>query len=656
MSVEDYDRVLVDQSPRDDEANPSVAAKPLRIELRDVTESLNRDGEVVLLRPTAPKNRGTATTDGYEDIALLIRRRINNYNEPLYVRLEIRSSIIQRAVQECCPDGFWINAKVKPGHPIIVQSPYIGLFQASKEIKDYTSKPERTEEELRHLKLLVDFMDKQFKGLEKEHDRLVSVNKVTYDLYWTLFQPYEPVVVRYDNYIECFRLQSFRILGEKYLLDGLGWDFDSGWFGPTRRRAELSLFEGPSDITNLSVYPLRFHPSSALALKLADRGRRWAALLEKAHVNYEGVAWEVGSRREYSFESNQMIHVNGRIILDYDTFCAEHPVERARLDQALGNITDMEAAEEVNESTKESTGSAEDQQQDPKTAQLMQFFQSRRNTSSFTMSDDLAMLCPAHAVSRLEAAPRTKKIIQALLDAHSADQNSNTPFDDVVPGKGQGLVFLFAGEPGLGKTMTAECFTEQNRKPLYTITSGELGTDTVTTDDKLRKLFKLARTWGAYLLLDEADVFLARRNHSDLMRNGLVTIFLRQIEYYGGVIFLTTNRLKEFDPAFESRIHFKVFFEPLTPSQRSNIWKNLVTDWNADGKSRQKTEDWSEETFSRLGRDNKLNGRQIRNLIKNALALAQMEKRPLSERHLLEVSEANQLWAMKTKESGEVMS
>jgi AAA+ superfamily predicted ATPase len=82
---------------------------------------------------------------------------------------------------------------------------------------------------------------------------------------------------------------------------------------------------------------------------------------------------------------------------------------------------------------------------------------------------------------------------------------------------------LFAGAPGLGKTLTAEIVSEHRKKALYAITSGELGTDTVETDNRMRKIFDRAKAWDAYLLLDGADVFLAERSRDDLARNGLVT-------------------------------------------------------------------------------------------------------------------------------------
>jgi hypothetical protein len=47
-------------------------------------------------------------------------------------------------------------------------------------------------------------------------------------------------------------------------------------------------------------------------------------------------------------------------------------------------------------------------------------------------------------------------------------------------------------------------------------------------------------------------VFLQARDNLDVNRNALVSIFLRQLEYYQGILILTTNRIGSCDPAFES--------------------------------------------------------------------------------------------------------
>lgn len=74
--------------------------------------------------------------------------------------------------------------------------------------------------------------------------------------------------------------------------------------------------------------------------------------------------------------------------------------------------------------------------------------------------------------------------------------------------------------------------------------AGELGTDSRVLERELQKTLKICHAWGAILLLDEADVFLEKRDLHEIHRNALVCIFLRQLEYFQGILFLTTNRVE----------------------------------------------------------------------------------------------------------------
>lgn len=79
-------------------------------------------------------------------------------------------------------------------------------------------------------------------------------------------------------------------------------------------------------------------------------------------------------------------------------------------------------------------------------------------------------------------------------------------------------------------------------------------------EKNLHHNFLLAYKWGCVLLLDEADIFLAKRNKTDLRRNAVTSVFLRSLEYYAGILFLTTNRVGGIDPAFKSRIQLSVYY------------------------------------------------------------------------------------------------
>uniref|UniRef100_A0A4E9E9S0 ATPase AAA-type core domain-containing protein n=1 Tax=Gibberella zeae TaxID=5518 RepID=A0A4E9E9S0_GIBZA len=77
------------------------------------------------------------------------------------------------------------------------------------------------------------------------------------------------------------------------------------------------------------------------------------------------------------------------------------------------------------------------------------------------------------------------------------------------------------------------------------------------------------------VLLDESDMFLEQRSLVNLERNALVSVFLRVLEYYDGILILTSNRVGIFDEAFKSRIQLNLRYKTLDRAQRKQIWKNF---------------------------------------------------------------------------------
>lgn len=100
-------------------------------------------------------------------------------------------------------------------------------------------------------------------------------------------------------------------------------------------------------------------------------------------------------------------------------------------------------------------------------------------------------------------------------------------------------------------------------------------------------------------------MFLRQRslNHG---HNAIVSIFLRKLEYYEEIMFLPTNRVKDFDDAMQSRIHLAVKYPALGIDTRKEIWKSFLEKAvTAKGKARLRSSE-----LDKLA-ENNLNVRQV---------------------------------------------
>lgn len=223
-----------------------------------------------------------------------------------------------------------------------------------------------------------------------------------------------------------------------------------------------------------------------------------------------------------------------------------------------------------------------------------------------------------------------------LIERKYVERGTEGPSQDLIQGKGRGLVLLLHGVPGVGKTATAEAVAMENQKPLFVVTCGDLGLSPAEVERSLTNMFRLAHMWDCVLLLDEADVFLSQRSHADMARNALVSVFLRVLEYYNGILFLTTNRVGAIDDAFKSRIHMSLYYPPLDKAQTRDIFRlNVVKLRAIEAQRREMTGepglvvveadivDFAAQHFEDNARSTGCwNGRQIRNAFQIASSLA----------------------------------
>lgn len=170
------------------------------------------------------------------------------------------------------------------------------------------------------------------------------------------------------------------------------------------------------------------------------------------------------------------------------------------------------------------------------------------------------------------------KVQRDLLDILTTDIEMLT--GDLIEGKASGNVILTKGVPGVGKTLTAEIYAEVCKKPLFSVHAGNLGTTPDSIAKNLREIFQKAKRWNCILLLDEADVFVMERGR-DVTQNAIVAEFLRTLEYFDGLLFMTSNRGDDIDDAILSRCAAIIQYELPGDTDLARVWKVMSDNFEA---------------------------------------------------------------------------
>lgn len=205
---------------------------------------------------------------------------------------------------------------------------------------------------------------------------------------------------------------------------------------------------------------------------------------------------------------------------------------------------------------------------------------------------------------------------------------------DIVTGKTGGCMVLLKGDPGLGKTLTAQVFAEQNHRPLYELQCSQLGISPVEVEENLRQALLRARRWNAVLLINEADVFV-RARADDIVQNAIVGVFLRLLENLSGLCFLTTNKGTAIDDAISSRALVHVEYQYPDPDERRELF-HIQGEIQKVG--------LCDAAYREFAQEHHLSGRDIRQLVKLVKLLAIQRGKPVTKEDLV--------WALKWRPNG----
>ncbi|KAH8705964.1 hypothetical protein BGW36DRAFT_286699 [Talaromyces proteolyticus] len=564
-----------------------------------------------------------------------------------------------------------------------------------------------------HLKVLIKYLDTDYAETKKTLYPLLDSNMITFDLLWALFKPntiaYTPTYGHADEprafKIEYATKESSFMKGTWYVIEGKYLEYDGKTFGMGNMAADVESFKGARKITSLACYPLKYRrDADDVKTKLIERGKKFVALRGMNYRFHKGMAFFKKKR------SVIKVNINGRVMIDpalhrrinpnyaistvrpkdpdmldsdseegSDDCCccassseddhangnddSEPPRPRykfVRDKQGKAHIIEVEIDENGNEiPPKEDFDKLEKDKEGSMEEPELEFTEEELLIASpvvlgFAFGEKLWLEFSVSGVNEIEwndgafdslvLPDNQKSIVKALVESHTFHAAEN--IDDVIQGKGKGLVAVLHGPPGTGKTLTAEGIAELLKRPLYMVSAGELGTDSRSLEGELNKILDIAHSWGAVLLLDEADVFLEKRTIQDIHRNALVSIFLRLLEYFQGILFLTTNRVETFDDAFQSRIHIALRYGDLTLKAKRSVWKMFLDKVKSiDGVQ---TSEFTDKDLDVLARHN-LNGRQIKNSVRTAQALAVNEKSALSMSHIKRVLEVAETFEQDLK-------
>src|SRR3954463_6021947 len=131
---------------------------------------------------------------------------------------------------------------------------------------------------------------------------------------------------------------------------------------------------------------------------------------------------------------------------------------------------------------------------------------------------------------------------------------------------------------------------------------------------------------------------LAQQHHQIPLTSNKTIVFLRVLEYYQGILMLTTNQIAQFDVAIKSRIHVAFKYDELNPDQTLAIFHGFLKSLRNKGliADMEEIDLWLKEDIIRL----RLDGRQIRNIVTSAVGLARAEAKAkgtsakLTKKHL----------------------
>ena len=453
--------------------------------------------------------RATSILDPY---CIVVTRRFNSFGELEAILLEIQAPKLIQIIRELV--AYYPDESFRIGDTIKFEDPPKLLYYYRKELAEYRDRAEVDERTKQHITFALNFLNSHLGDLMKKYEQFLDAGMINFGHLWMMFKP--GILVYEQESEELYFLKNGSVAetpcGMVYALSCYHIDYNGEKLGKVERSIKIPGFGNPRTISSLPVLPLDFcEDPDAIKQKLLARAKRF--------MDLRGI-------------HNLQHTTKGRVMVDAKT-CLRRVLpgdEDRRASQKKGMVVYEECKCVCAVCKKHVDEKPEDYDHDVREITTEELLLCSSTVLGFALSshkwiqmqiDDLTEIqWSADAIDRLVIDKRQKKVLSSLINSAVFTQGAE---GDVIGWKGRGLVMLLHGQPGTGKTLTAESVCESLHRPLYIVSGGELGVNPQEVEKTLEEVLELSKLWRAVILIDEADVFLESRKASDIVRNNFVS-------------------------------------------------------------------------------------------------------------------------------------
>jgi hypothetical protein len=364
-------------------------------------------------------------------------------------------------------------------------APYLFLYHHRDKLKKLI---EESNDELlkKQIKALLNYLDEEYGEIYSDCDKLLAQGKTKREYIEMVFRPNEIIIADRNSMPHAYVLRGWPVGGPRVTLSSWSWKIDGNRIVRSVEGLDLTRpTEEVFPINKLKVHPIRF-ASKEKTEQLRVRGEKCWRLRHPKYVAYAGL----------TFSGDEYFNPETRFMIDYGVYKRLHENNKVPPAPTIAILYDpwpMEVS--LNDEL-------EKDQFMLLPPNIHAFYLKEKEWKDLLVDNIRPITWNKDAFDRLVLPTKTKDLVKALVMVRTGKQNSQQGMhlakrrDDMITGKGNGLIVLLHGGPGTGKTLTAESVAELAELPLYSVTCGDIGTNAEAVEKYLQTILYLGKTWN----------------------------------------------------------------------------------------------------------------------------------------------------------------